>query len=471
MLFKVLLLFLVLLVLSVDAVKYERMMSGGPHGIKEEYMSTVLSWGTNVTNYLTQQARNETLQSWSMHEDIDQGGSLISIQVNYTPMNLVHLDLLTNTVVWMASHNIHSWIQDMAKGPAFLSKRHGVYGVEIWTDDRCLIALIEFKMETIQGPTNSQTTTTTKTTTIDSSNSTKTSSKSKSLKSTTINQTSRTTKVSPTSKSTTATKLDKTSTSKLSEVTPRSHTSNTKSATKPPQSSSSASSIKRRLQSSDIGNAVNSLQTIKLTSTTKPPSQTPIATSTTNLLQKRATARGGFPPLAYVKNVSFNSSIHINSVPSDTCSGANLSGMGTCRGADTLLPGLGMAIGQGLFSQRGAQLLVQDDGDLCLWYYKPTTEMYWCWKHGVNFEGKKIKVIVSNDGRICIKSRKEDGSDMVEMCTTNEPGPNDGRYRLTLQNDGNLILARGVNERLMFQSSSDVLPYTGPEPCKANEYY
>ncbi|KAF9425372.1 hypothetical protein BGZ76_003293, partial [Entomortierella beljakovae] len=134
-----------------------------------------------------------------------------------------------------------------------------------------------------------------------------------------------------------------------------------------------------------------------------------------------------------------------------------------CKGADTILPSVKYYSGSSLWMQYGARMFVQSDGNLCLWSYKPRTRTYWCWNHGIVLPKDVGYIQVSGNGRLCL--RRTD-NDATAYCTPNiYNSPNDWRYRLTLQNDGNLVLYRGVSEKVMWASNSAVYPFTGPTPC------
>ncbi|KAF9437487.1 hypothetical protein BGZ76_000567 [Entomortierella beljakovae] len=141
--------------------------------------------------------------------------------------------------------------------------------------------------------------------------------------------------------------------------------------------------------------------------------------------------------------------------------------MTKCRGVDTLLSGPRLRRGGDLWSTMGARLYVQDDGNLCLWHYpKGTPTLYWCWDHGVKFS-KDVSVRVENNGLLCFWDPALSGP----FCSNNTPGTADGHYRLTLQNDGNLVMYRGVFDQVMFDTATNIFPYVGPNPCTRTPYY
>ncbi|KAF9901457.1 hypothetical protein BX616_002259 [Lobosporangium transversale] len=133
-----------------------------------------------------------------------------------------------------------------------------------------------------------------------------------------------------------------------------------------------------------------------------------------------------------------------------------------CKGPDTLIDGEFLRPGQSLWSDNGARLYVQDDGNLCLWYYTPQPNMYWCWNHGINWKGKEFYIHLTNTGALCLVQMAEG----IPFHCTREPNrANLGKYRMTIQNDGNLVLVKGVNEYVMWSSQSDIFKNRPRQAC------
>ncbi|KAF9427418.1 hypothetical protein BGZ76_002354 [Entomortierella beljakovae] len=135
-----------------------------------------------------------------------------------------------------------------------------------------------------------------------------------------------------------------------------------------------------------------------------------------------------------------------------------------CSTRDTLIS-RGMMLGKGQDRWTGdglKRLYVHENGNVCLWHYPndhPT--MYWCWDHGKDYtKDADFRLYVIPDGRLCVNG------DTGNYCSSiNKTGLSDSFYRLTLQNDGNLVMYRGVFESILWATMSNRFNVEGPTPC------
>ncbi|KAF9412658.1 hypothetical protein BGZ76_005144, partial [Entomortierella beljakovae] len=287
---KVLLLFLVLLGVFVDAVRYEQAIRSAIFGIKEENVSYILMRGFNMTGDLAQIAKKATtLHTWAMSEEIDQGSSIIPIHVMYNPVNLAYLGYLTGTVVWGAAMYLRDWILELLPSTDPRGLRE-TYGIEIWSDDGCIIGLVEFKMEFISLSSSPETSSTS----IPSNSNSMTTSVTSSRTSTRSKAPSQTSNTKSATKPQPGTSVTKGTTK------PQPKPSKSTSSTKPqPQTSKVTSTPKPQSKKSPTKSRTNTTPKISLTKTvTKRISRTSKTKSATNpSLQPTMTASGGMPPL------------------------------------------------------------------------------------------------------------------------------------------------------------------------------
>ncbi|KAF9582552.1 hypothetical protein BGW38_000066 [Lunasporangiospora selenospora] len=146
--------------------------------------------------------------------------------------------------------------------------------------------------------------------------------------------------------------------------------------------------------------------------------------------------------------------------PLAVCKRSDFGEMCKCMGSDTIVSGQKLLKNKYLWAEKGIRLQAESDGNLCAYIYDPTPRNYWCmnWRKPTT---KNFWWILEDNGALC--RMDEDGTG---RCGGDGKSPRDKRYRATLQNDGNLVVYRGVYEKVLWASESDVFPDKGPTPCK-----
>ncbi|KAG0225783.1 hypothetical protein BGW42_004090 [Actinomortierella wolfii] len=140
------------------------------------------------------------------------------------------------------------------------------------------------------------------------------------------------------------------------------------------------------------------------------------------------------------------------------CKRSDSGDMARCMGPDTLISGNTLAPGRSLWSDKGARLYVESDGNLCLYYYDPAPKNYWCINWGKP-STEKFAWALEQNGNLCRWQSDGFGNCIIIN------GVKDGRFRLTLQNDGNLVLYRGAFEQTLWASNTNILSHTVSKPC------
>ena len=143
--------------------------------------------------------------------------------------------------------------------------------------------------------------------------------------------------------------------------------------------------------------------------------------------------------------------------------------MMACVASDTLLPGFALSSGGRIYSSVGHYAELQSDGNLCTTDNKG--KKYWCamthdTKGGVGKRGPySVKVLAGGFLWFYTKNGEVYKSLMFA-------GQNDSYYRLTMQNDGNLVMYRGTdNSAPVWTSQTTALyNYKVDAPCTGRLY-
>ncbi|KAF9356920.1 hypothetical protein BGX26_004552 [Mortierella sp. AD094] len=104
--------------------------------------------------------------------------------------------------------------------------------------------------------------------------------------------------------------------------------------------------------------------------------------------------------------------------------------MAACSGYDTLLPGDSLKMGDSLYSQYGSRLYVEKDANLCLYSVKGVN--YWCLNLPARDPKTFVHYFLGDQGTLCY-------GDTQSADCFGYGGASNGLYRMTLQNDGNLV--------------------------------
>ncbi|KAF9398331.1 hypothetical protein BGZ76_008156 [Entomortierella beljakovae] len=83
--------------------------------------------------------------------------------------------------------------------------------------------------------------------------------------------------------------------------------------------------------------------------------------------------------------------------------------------------------------------------------------MYWCTNPTITIQNG-FTVALNPNGRLCVVSGA------MVSCVNQGGTQYDDRYRMMMQNDGNLVIYRGVIERAIWASNTVEFPYTWPAP-------
>ncbi|KFH61726.1 hypothetical protein MVEG_12434 [Podila verticillata NRRL 6337] len=148
------------------------------------------------------------------------------------------------------------------------------------------------------------------------------------------------------------------------------------------------------------------------------------------------------------------------------CKRSDAGDMLWCMSHDTIVPGYGLTSGGRIYSGVGHYTELQGDGNLCS--TDRNGKKYWClWSHRLEGSGP-YRAVMYRDGILNFYDNK---NQIRAVSTTILIGkqPDDGYYRLTLQNDGNLVLYRGVNNNEPIWASHPGAPpfpsYAVDRPC------
>ncbi|KAG0249179.1 hypothetical protein BGZ95_007636, partial [Linnemannia exigua] len=129
-----------------------------------------------------------------------------------------------------------------------------------------------------------------------------------------------------------------------------------------------------------------------------------------------------------------------------------------CAGPSTLLPGQRMTAGESRWSNQNTEMRVENDGNLCLYYHNPNSNNYWCanWAKSVgDFHWQ-----FTDDGVLCRWDSKGG------LCMPYDTNNFDRNYRLTIQEDGNLVAYRGAGlGNPIWSSGTVILRRKVSSPC------
>jgi hypothetical protein len=126
-----------------------------------------------------------------------------------------------------------------------------------------------------------------------------------------------------------------------------------------------------------------------------------------------------------------------------------------CSSPSTLLGGTKVSEGFSLWSPMNIRMYVEKGGNLCLYYYDPSPKNYWC----MNWPAPTGDYywIFKDIGCLC----RFDGTDKG-YCT---PCQN-GQFRLTIQNDGNLVAYNGAGlDKPIWSSNTPIFKNKVSTPC------
>ncbi|KAF9346697.1 hypothetical protein BGX26_001789 [Mortierella sp. AD094] len=144
------------------------------------------------------------------------------------------------------------------------------------------------------------------------------------------------------------------------------------------------------------------------------------------------------------------------------------SDMAICSSKDTLVAGQEIESLAILRTSIGHMLILQNDGNLCATGYDGN--MYWCLmshdERGGEIGGRRpYRMFVGTDTTLYFMDR--DGV-IYKQFKLWANASNDGYYRLTFQNDGNLVMYRGTDDSYpVWHSNTNRYSFEGEKPYEA----
>ncbi|KAG0315433.1 hypothetical protein BGZ99_007456 [Dissophora globulifera] len=138
--------------------------------------------------------------------------------------------------------------------------------------------------------------------------------------------------------------------------------------------------------------------------------------------------------------------------------------MAQCLRHDTVVSGSMLSSGMKMFSSNGNFLEFQDDGNLCSTILGNKN---WCLmsQHDAGTKYAPYTIEFGANGYLTFRTN------VGEIYATygpgsSDPGKNDGMFRLTIQNDGNVVLYYGSSNKYPLWASSGYVPgQTVEKPC------
>jgi hypothetical protein len=174
-----------------------------------------------------------------------------------------------------------------------------------------------------------------------------------------------------------------------------------------------------------------------------------------------------------------NETVHAKIMPRPRLSNARVSlckrndnpSMTRCASMDTLIAGYPMKSGNALYSSNGFKMEFQSDRNICT--TDPNGHKYWCMMTQVGMSGTRpsevpFTMIIGNDARLRFEDKNRNFNYEPDFLLRGQFGHPDYQYRLTMQNDGNLVLYRGMdNTYAIWASHPGQSPYPGTvdKPC------
>jgi hypothetical protein len=137
--------------------------------------------------------------------------------------------------------------------------------------------------------------------------------------------------------------------------------------------------------------------------------------------------------------------------------------MHRCASMDTLIAGFRIKSGTKLYSSKGFFMEFQSDQNICT--TDPNGHKYWCMmvQNRVETARPPFTMTIEADGYVVFKDKNDKWNGGVSY-----RGTKDFQYRLTMQDDGNLVVYRGMdNSYPIWASHTGYAPYPGSvdKPC------